>query len=87
MVKLGKNNEHTNKQDIWSPNKKIFCDSIHLNNSGAICIKTLLMVNKTITLLDIRLNAIYDDGAAVISEGLRSNGTLTVAYQWKEVYL
>ena len=45
--------------------------------TGAICIKTLLMENKTITLLDIRGNKIQDEGAVVISEGLRCNHTLT----------
>ena len=45
--------------------------------TGAICIKTLLMVNKTITLLDIDGNKIQDKGAVVISQGLRCNHTLT----------
>ena len=45
--------------------------------TGAICIKTLLMENKTITILDIRINKIQDEGAVVISQGLRWNHTLT----------
>ena len=45
--------------------------------TGAICIKTLLMENKTITLLDINNNKIQDEGAVVISQGLRCNHTLT----------
>jgi len=45
--------------------------------TGAICIKTLLMENRTITFLDIWGNKIYDEGAAVISEGLQCNHTLT----------
>ena len=45
--------------------------------TGAICIKTLLMENKTITSLSIGWNKIYDEGAAVISEGLQCNHTLT----------
>jgi len=45
--------------------------------TGAICIKTLLMENKTITFLDIDDNKIYDEGAAVISEGLQCNHALT----------
>ena len=45
--------------------------------TGVICIKTLLMENKTITLLDITRNNIQDEGAVVISEGLQSNHTLT----------
>ena len=46
--------------------------------TGAICIKTLLMENKTITLLDIQWNKeLCDEGAVIISEGLRSNHTLT----------
>ena len=45
--------------------------------TGAICIKTLLMENKTITVLSISENKIHDEGAIVISEGLQSNHTLT----------
>ena len=45
--------------------------------TGAICIKTLLMENKTITLLNIDRNKIQDEGAIVISQGLRYNHTLT----------
>ena len=48
--------------------------------TGAICIKTLLMENNTITLLDIRNNTINDEGAVIISEGLRSNHTLTTLW-------
>ena len=48
--------------------------------TGAICIKTLLMENKTITFLDIRKNKIYDEGAAVISEGLQYNDILTTLW-------
>ena len=48
--------------------------------TGVICIKTLLMENKTITLLDITVNEIQDEGAVVISEGLRSNHTLTTLW-------
>ena len=35
------------------------------------------MENKTITLLDIGCNEIHDEGAVILSEGLRSNHTLT----------
>ena len=46
--------------------------------TDAICIKTLLMENKTITFLHIGLNQkLCDEGAVIISEGLRSNHTLT----------
>ena len=45
--------------------------------TGVICIKTLLMENKTITFLDISFNKIQDEGAVVISQGLRCNHTLT----------
>ena len=45
--------------------------------TDVICIKTLLMENKTITSLDITGNKIQDKGAVVISEGLRYNHTLT----------
>ena len=46
--------------------------------TGVICIKTLLMENKTITKLDISgNNKIQDEGAVVISQGLRWNHTLT----------
>ena len=45
--------------------------------TGVICIKTLLMENKTITLLNIGENEIQDEGAVVISQGLRCNHTLT----------
>jgi len=50
--------------------------------TGVICIKTLLMENKTITFLDIRENKIYDEGAVVISEGLQNNHTLTTLWIW-----
>ena len=45
--------------------------------TGVICIKTLLMENKTITFLDISFNKIQDEGAVVISQGLRCNHTPT----------
>ena len=48
--------------------------------TGAICIKTLLMENKTITLLEIQFNELHDEGAVIISEGLRSNHTLTTLW-------
>ena len=48
--------------------------------TGAICIKTLLMENKTITFLNIRDNNIQDEGAIVISQGLRCNHTLTTLW-------
>ena len=47
---------------------------------GVICIKRLLVENKTITLLDIRGNKIQDEGAVAISEGLRCNHTLTTLW-------
>jgi len=50
--------------------------------TGAVCIKTLLMENKTITFLDIGWNKLYDEGAAVISEGLQCNHTLTTLRIW-----
>ena len=51
--------------------------------TGAICIKTLLMENKTITLLDIHSNnKLCDKGAVIISEGLQSNHTLTKLGIW-----
>ena len=46
-------------------------------STGAFCIKTLLMENKTITFLDISFNKIQDEGAVVISQGLRCNHTPT----------
>ena len=48
--------------------------------TGAICIKTLLMENKTITFLNIWGNKIQDEGAVVISQGLRWNHTLTTLW-------
>ena len=50
--------------------------------TGAICVKTLLMENKTITFLNISQNTIHDEGAVIISEGLRSNHTLTTLWIW-----
>ena len=40
------------------------------------------MENKTITLLDIEENTIHDEGAVILSEGLRSNHTLTTLGIW-----
>ena len=45
--------------------------------TGAICIKTLLMENKTITLLDIGYNQISNEGVAAICQGLENTTTLT----------
>ena len=51
--------------------------------TGAICIKALLMENKTITFLGIQLNKkLCDEGAAIVTEGLRSNHTLTTLGIW-----
>jgi len=38
------------------------------------------MENNTITFLDIERNKIYDEGAAVISEGLQCNQSLTTLW-------
>ena len=51
--------------------------------TGAICIKALLMENKTITFLGIVGNTIHDEGAVMISEGLRSNHTLTTLWVYR----
>ena len=50
--------------------------------TGAICIKTLLMENKTIKSLCIEDNKILDEGAVTISKGLRSNHSLTTLRIW-----
>jgi len=51
--------------------------SVHY--TGAICIKTLLLENKKLEVLNIEGNAIHDKAVA-ISEGLRSNHTLTTLW-------
>ena len=45
--------------------------------TGAICIKTLLMENKTITLLSIGDNQIGNEGVAAICDGLKNTTTMT----------
>jgi len=57
--------------------ESLMCVYCYDQYTGAICIKTLLMENKTITLLNIEGNKIYDEGAVVLSEGLQNNHTLT----------
>jgi len=47
---------------------------------GVNCIKTLLLENKSITSLNIWGSQIFDEGAFIISEGLRSNHSLTALY-------
>ena len=44
---------------------------------GVICIKTLLMENKTITSLDISSNDIGDEGVASVCQGVNHNKTVT----------
>ena len=51
--------------------------------TGAICIKTLLMENKTITSLYIDNNDIGDEGVASVCQGLHHNKTVTVLYMWR----
>ena len=51
--------------------------------TGAICIKTLLMENKTITSLIISQNDIGDEGVAGICQGLHHNKTVTRLDMWR----
>ena len=57
--------------------------------TGVICIKTLLMENKTITKLDIDDNQIGDEGVSAVCEPLYNyNTTLTelwMDYSWISV--
>ena len=45
--------------------------------TGVNCIKELLLENKSITSLNIWGSQIFDEGAFIISEGLRYNHSLT----------
>jgi len=45
--------------------------------TGAICIKTLLMENKKLQVLDIGQNQIGNEGVAAIYQGLENTTTLT----------
>ena len=45
--------------------------------TGAICIKTLLMENRKLQVLNIGDNNISNEGVAAICEGLKKNTTLT----------
>ena len=45
--------------------------------TGAICIKTLLMENKKLQVLDIGANQISNEGVAAICEGLHHNTNVT----------
>ena len=45
--------------------------------TGAICIKTLLMENKKLQVLNINNNQIGNEGVAAICQGLENTTTLT----------
>ena len=51
--------------------------------TGVICIKTLLMENKTITSLDINQNRIGDEGVASVCQGVHHNKTVTALDMWR----
>jgi len=45
--------------------------------TGVICIKTLLMENKKLQVLNISINQIGNEGVAAVCEGLYNNTNLT----------
>ena len=63
------------KPKNWVVSTSWFLWCVHC--TGAICIKTLLMENKTIASLCIEGNKLHYEEAVLISEGLRFNHTLS----------
>ena len=51
--------------------------------TGVICIKTLLMENKTITSLNIGSNDIGDEGVDSVCQGYHHNKTVATLNMWR----